>query len=158
MRLNLQVMRGQVKVYKQSSDPRGSRENIMPGRQRSQDKCFWVYRNNIIFQFSFCKFLPAPHGFWDLSSLIRNQTRTPWSGSAESHLTTGPSEVLQLLHLCLRCHTWNTRILFNAQVQGERRIKAMPALRMLPTWFPLKLCPCVGSLQSFQLNSSLTPT
>ena len=77
-----------MKVYKQGSDTRGSRENIMPGRQRPQDKCFWVYGNNIIFQLSFCKFLPAPYGFWDLSSLIRNQTQA--HGSETLIPTTGP--------------------------------------------------------------------
>ena len=34
------------------------------------------------------QFLPAPHGFWDLSSLIRNQTQV--LGSETPIPTTGP--------------------------------------------------------------------
>ena len=61
--------------------------------------------------YSFFFFLAPSHGIWDLSSLTRDQTRNPYSGSAV--LTTGPpGESLPLALLkgnpqfCTPCAPW----------------------------------------------------
>ena len=86
----------------------------------------------------FFSFLATPHGLWDLSSPIRDQTRAPCIGRAES-LTTGPPRESYPSSSTFKHPGDDTSLLTNPESSHSFKINWLGTLVPSTTSFPFAM-------------------